>query len=224
MPPPIYSVMGVPKLAEMILLQVPVRDLLLAQRVDRTWRATIRTSPALQQALFLRPYSDRRVFLETGITPATCSSAHDCPKGRQAPAVNRFTPAQCQEPNQPTLAVANPFLRLLHLSDSLSDSSYTTISSAYARPEASWRNMLITQPPLEDAVMYCAGAGHFHLMTPGAGDALRLSDWHEHITAFQSRRVALISSMGCVAPKASDNDTAAELLGRMRDTSSSSAV
>jgi hypothetical protein len=42
------------ELLELILLKLPMRDLLLAQRVCRQWRACIRSSNRLQQKLFLQ--------------------------------------------------------------------------------------------------------------------------------------------------------------------------
>lgn len=43
------------ELLEKILQYLPMKDLLLAQRVSRKWRAVINESRALQQALFLLP-------------------------------------------------------------------------------------------------------------------------------------------------------------------------
>lgn len=45
----------VPELLEAILLKLPQRDILLAQRVSKTWLATITSSLALQQALSFQP-------------------------------------------------------------------------------------------------------------------------------------------------------------------------
>lgn len=47
-----------PGLLEMILLQLPMLEVLLAQRVDRTWNGVIKNSPCLQRALFFRSSSD----------------------------------------------------------------------------------------------------------------------------------------------------------------------
>ena len=49
------TVADLPELLEMILLNLPLPDLLIAQIVDRTWHAVIRDSPTLQQALFFQP-------------------------------------------------------------------------------------------------------------------------------------------------------------------------
>lgn len=43
------------ELLEMILLRLPLKDLLLSQRVSPKWQAVIRGSQDLQKALFIRP-------------------------------------------------------------------------------------------------------------------------------------------------------------------------
>lgn len=49
---------GLPsELIELILEYLPILDLLLSQRVCRTWRSLISRSPAMQEALFFRPAS-----------------------------------------------------------------------------------------------------------------------------------------------------------------------
>ncbi|KAF2773751.1 hypothetical protein EJ03DRAFT_105914 [Teratosphaeria nubilosa] len=49
------EVFGITELAEQILLALPMRALLLAQRVNRTFYDTIASSPHIQEALFFRP-------------------------------------------------------------------------------------------------------------------------------------------------------------------------
>ena len=48
------KVFAIPELFETILLQLPVRDLLLAQRVSKEWQDMITTSVQIQQALFFK--------------------------------------------------------------------------------------------------------------------------------------------------------------------------
>lgn len=55
------------ELLESILLQAPTRTLLLSQRVDKTWQATISGSTKLQQALFFMPL-DRGCYTEVAAT------------------------------------------------------------------------------------------------------------------------------------------------------------
>ncbi|RDW86946.1 F-box protein [Aspergillus mulundensis] len=52
------TVLCIPELLEHILFHLDMQDLLVsAQRVNKHWHATITTSPKLQQALFFRPIS-----------------------------------------------------------------------------------------------------------------------------------------------------------------------
>lgn len=53
--PASLHVLGTTELLETILLGLPMQDLLLDQRVCRSWRALITSSIRLQQALFLEP-------------------------------------------------------------------------------------------------------------------------------------------------------------------------
>lgn len=50
-----HRVLDCPELLELILLQLPIRSLLHAQRICRSFRDAIRSSPTLQQALFFQP-------------------------------------------------------------------------------------------------------------------------------------------------------------------------
>jgi hypothetical protein len=43
------------ELLETVLLYLPIRDILLAQRVNTQWRATLKCSRRLQRALFIEP-------------------------------------------------------------------------------------------------------------------------------------------------------------------------
>jgi len=58
----------VPELLEHVLLQLPIKDLLFAQKVCKHWKQTIEASPRAQQALFFRPtlLSDDHGKLERG--------------------------------------------------------------------------------------------------------------------------------------------------------------
>ncbi|KAK4614102.1 hypothetical protein CLAFUW4_09542 [Fulvia fulva] len=73
------TVAAIPELVEMILLQLPLQDVMLAQRVDRTFRDVIGGSSKLQQALFLRPCSSRQASLTGHHThPEPCTQKEDC--------------------------------------------------------------------------------------------------------------------------------------------------
>ncbi|KAK4965373.1 hypothetical protein LTR42_012129 [Elasticomyces elasticus] len=49
------QVLDLPELLESILLILPMRDLLLAQRVSKTFQQVILSSPHIQRALFFAP-------------------------------------------------------------------------------------------------------------------------------------------------------------------------
>lgn len=55
-------VLELPELLERILLSVPIRDVLLSQRVSRFWQALIANSLPLQQALFFKPVTKYEPF------------------------------------------------------------------------------------------------------------------------------------------------------------------
>ncbi|GIZ48476.1 hypothetical protein CKM354_001153500 [Cercospora kikuchii] len=57
-------VFATPELLESILLQLPMLDLISAQRVDRTFQHAIKKSPSIQRALFFRPYGNFAARLE----------------------------------------------------------------------------------------------------------------------------------------------------------------
>lgn len=62
------EVLGLPELLENILGHLPMRDLLLAQRVSKTWQAVIQLKP-LQRALFFEEISGGPLkFVHTAVT------------------------------------------------------------------------------------------------------------------------------------------------------------
>jgi len=83
-----HEVLGsVPELLETVLYHLPLTDLLLAQRVSRTWRAAIQQSPKLQRALFITPVPDK--MLVPGIQPrntAACADRLVCDRESRDPA------------------------------------------------------------------------------------------------------------------------------------------
>jgi hypothetical protein len=64
------SIFGVPELMEAILLELPMKDVLLSRRVNKQFKATIEGSVELQQALFFVP-SCQRSTQDTKSTTAT---------------------------------------------------------------------------------------------------------------------------------------------------------
>lgn len=138
------KVFAIPELLEKILMDLGIRELLVnAQRVDKTWHATIKGSKKLQQALFLEPIpletihgtrrwsvkeSEGTLYLSTN----ALESGIDVLKKNMLKAsivVNPLTwymphNVDCYEP-LPTRQIAK------------------------CAPNASWRRMLLTQPPVK---------------------------------------------------------------------------
>ena len=120
--------LGITELLEAILVQLPMKDLLLAQRVNKDWQATIVTSKKLQERLFLRPISTQ--ILDHYGGPSD--------KWRVPGTGEVINPSW------------NPLLE--ELFDCLSWSATKCLEKrlphrTWHRPEASWRQMLRSQPP-----------------------------------------------------------------------------
>jgi hypothetical protein len=120
---------GIPEILEMILLNLDLRTLLYIQRTCRSWLSMIRGSSPIQKALYFTP-------IET--TPD--QSKVQNPLLREAfPALFKLTdpdnPEDDYEYDEPTLAVFDMM-------------KTPTKLAAYLRPEASWRRMLLQQPPM----------------------------------------------------------------------------
>lgn len=127
-PPASQRTFGIAELLEAILVQLPPEDVLLAQRVSKDWQATIKTSKELQEKLFFRPISSQ-IF------------------DRSRYGDGKWRDIETQEEVQPRW---NPLLERLY--DQLFLRVHTPQiedlpTSAWQRPEASWRKMLRSQPP-----------------------------------------------------------------------------
>lgn len=144
-----------PELIEAILLQLPMRDLLVhAQLVNKDFYSVITTFPSLQRKLF---------FVAK---PATS------PQTPQDESSSRFQAVTCHENWE-----INPLLRNMFppwfknhgqfqqsgIGDlrKLDWNSSKEKTAAYARREASWRRMLLTQPPVTSlGIVKSASARH----------------------------------------------------------------
>ena len=121
------TVLSTPELLEAILRQLPIHDLLVtAQVINHNFHAAIRSSCALQEALFFRPKSRTR----------TDSYATN-------PLLQKKFPPffdSCSDNNGLDFAGEKDF-------EKLEWNSSPRKRQAYARKEASWRRMLVAQPP-----------------------------------------------------------------------------
>ena len=168
------------ELREAILLQLPCKDLLLAQRVCRTWQITIRDSVQLQKALFLTP---SKPILEGSEDGGDYTDGEARYSDFQNSTI-RFYPEKCTgvpvthlrlwtngnicSINTPhARAEINPMLdRLLPKTSEKGwqDTSiehrsrhYVKINSnpAFNYSEASWRKMLVSDPPVKRLYLDC---------------------------------------------------------------------
>ncbi|KAF8148537.1 hypothetical protein K438DRAFT_1763797 [Mycena galopus ATCC 62051] len=115
------TVMSLPELLERTLEKLPMRDLLVtAPLVSRTWRA-ITFTPALQRVLFFQPAPSSSMERVQNTLLAEVFPAFFAPE------------SSCWSwPNAKTLQ----------------SMPWSKAPDAFRRPEASWRRMLVTQPPV----------------------------------------------------------------------------
>lgn len=163
------ALFGVLELAEVIFLQLPPQQLLVSvQRVCRKWRDIVTASTPIQQALFFRPIRNLGPlhFVES-------------PREHRGGSWVSSQASHCPFAIHEHLLVG-PLLLLERQP-----------SRAIARPEASWRRQLLTQPPVR-AVTVNVGASKIkvdgglqgvtmgniwdatHLCPPGS---LSISNW-----------------------------------------------
>ncbi|KAF2169079.1 hypothetical protein M409DRAFT_21090 [Zasmidium cellare ATCC 36951] len=156
------KVFGTAELADQILLDLPLRDLLCgAQQVSRQWKDAVETSNLVQEHLFMKPICDKRVYAYMS-----------------AVILQWWT--RDEHWHIPRMVLENPFLILLsHEKVCLQDEAFT-------RPGASWRKMLITQPPVGEA--HC---NEWKWVTTSDGKGVTLGDISDGLP---SRTLARIDS------------------------------
>jgi hypothetical protein len=123
--------LSMPEVLEIILLQLPLHDLLVnAQRVSRLFHDIIISSRSLQQALFFRPKRD-----------VSTANVHTNPLLRK-----KFPPWFKDKWLMPRTFALSDHKHFWRLDWNKSKER----REAYARKEASWRRMLVSQPPVLD--------------------------------------------------------------------------
>ncbi|KAK5691310.1 hypothetical protein LTR17_025696 [Elasticomyces elasticus] len=127
------QVLDLPELLESILLILPMRDLLLAQRVSKTFKQVIVSSPHIQRALFFAPGKAADVYLL--LAQDMHNRSGDCVAN---PLLFRHTRPRTGD------------LKLRLDAEQLHDS---------VEVEASFMRMLLTQPPLPTEIVYWAVGG-----------------------------------------------------------------
>ncbi|GAB7359729.1 hypothetical protein MBLNU230_g6904t1 [Neophaeotheca triangularis] len=160
----VSTVLSLPELLELILLQLPQKDILLSQRTSRVFRETITDSVRLQRALFFvadwkqsmhtcdsvwdnatdshRPENNRLLLraLPASYPTLTLVVVNDAsqPRRRDSGAftADSGSPTDAKELRTWTVCVSYPSNR---------DPEIRHHSVNY--PEASWKRMLLCQPP-----------------------------------------------------------------------------
>ena len=139
---PPKKALGTTEILEEILLQLDMRSLLTsAQLVNRSWRQLIQKSPEIQRALFFKPQKDQRGDSEPILNPLLVKSFPSVfPKDGSTSSIFSFKS-----------------LDMVKSPEKL---------AAYTRKEASWRSMLVQQPPVSDFAILDLAHGR-------GGDSLR---------------------------------------------------
>ena len=135
MPSVVAAVFGTPKLLVMILGALPIADLLRAQRISHQIQITIAGTKKLQQALFFEP----KLCFDPRSTSQAIGTEINSLLVARFPVW--FTDWQHREDCKAAASDSSSAICGLELSTSQLD--------ALTRHDASWRKMLICQPPLQ---------------------------------------------------------------------------
>lgn len=188
---------AIPELVEAVVLELPLQDILLAQRVDRTWRATIKNSPKLQKALFFRPSVEDGLFMASIARP---TDACTCEKSAHAPPLSHlkakhldwhalsWARGDADKESESKLNVTvevtvNPFLLKGYLDDIEGVEGGLETNNTIGDPEDSLRRMLFAQPPIKELIFYTSLPPHVVSCRDGAA-GLTIGDVIEAVEGF----------------------------------------
>lgn len=144
--PKALQVFNTVELLESILLHLPTKDVLLAQRVSKSWKGTVTGSLRLQKALFLVPCRKAaKTFFHEWLNPfwSTSTSAEEF--------YDNFAVTDVTTKGE---IIVNPLLKpMLSLYTASGEGEFGTnhniTEDIFASQESSsWREMFVTQPPL----------------------------------------------------------------------------
>ncbi|PYH72703.1 uncharacterized protein BO88DRAFT_422463 [Aspergillus vadensis CBS 113365] len=129
-----HKIFLIPEVLEQVLVELDATTLLLSQRVCHLWNSLIKTSPTLQRALFFRPEKQSPTEDQT-------------PKRTTNPFMDKLLKHFVSNPRsvngtQDSSNWLRPFMPL-----QITDHPRLGRKEPYSRPEASWREMLLDQPP-----------------------------------------------------------------------------
>ena len=177
---------SIPELLAHILLYLPMRDLLLAQRVSRTFKEVIENSAAIQRALFLAPESRPTTLRETDVRVnpllADMKSCVSIPiynkKGHAFEPVfiegagwnTRMLRIVKCEVNTDTIGYGVPQLEMI-LGRLPGTACYDCVEAIGQSVHGSWRRMYLTQPPI--LTVWCSETHLRNLIAHPLGDPER---------------------------------------------------
>ncbi|KAE8154829.1 hypothetical protein BDV25DRAFT_147072 [Aspergillus avenaceus] len=162
---PAHKILFTPDILERILLTLDMRTLLLSKRVCRMWNDLIDHSPKLQAALFFQPIPETEFTGERHI-PNPLIVDEVWPRYFRRTLNSRHRPAQ--------ECLCLPKVQSLQK------------EKAYLRPEASWRRMLLHQPPTSRVAFFTiidfiGGPDYCYASWKPIEDCIRLMDLEIHI-------------------------------------------
>ncbi|PYH34726.1 uncharacterized protein BO87DRAFT_425411 [Aspergillus neoniger CBS 115656] len=130
-----HKIVLIPEVLEQVLVELDATTLLLSQRVCHLWNSLIETSPTLQRALFFRPEKQ---------SPTEDQN----PKRTTNPFMDKLLKHFVSNPRSVNSTQdSSNWLRLFMSLQTTNHQRLGRKQHPYSRPEASWREMLLDQPP-----------------------------------------------------------------------------
>jgi hypothetical protein len=175
---PAHQVLAMPELAEMILTHLSMRDLLASQHVCYLWNTIIQTSHPLLRKKYLMPN-----------IPSKQDSLQRHPKTNPL-YLQRFV----QQAALQALRQVNPSVHFLGI-----DPFVLQRMSSFETEDASWRDMLLFQPPVRNAILRPLSAhfddGWFEIVND---DGLKMGDlvrfFEERVVEGKGRFVEVLAA------------------------------
>ncbi|KAM5341227.1 hypothetical protein ACJ41O_015336 [Fusarium nematophilum] len=161
-------VFGTFELLEGILGHLDMQSLLFIQRVCRQWRQIITESPYLQQQLYFKPIKLNGTSTERRKNPLLQQHFQQLFENTSSvdPRASRLRPIILAKPGMSIADMRNGRKR----------------HKAFTRKEASWKNMLVTQPPIESILYLKEKSGNWHRydqFIPDFPQGLRMGQFYD---------------------------------------------
>jgi len=154
------------ELFAVVLLHLPMRDLLLAQRVCKCFANVINGWPAIQQALYFRPAPTRtssndsvapviNPLLRQQVTITSAPIVYTSSGGLRRPILvsvdftnSSHNTTQLEDvPGSEAMSVTRPSIHLDDFTSTAQPAIFGVSETTQCHAQGSWRRMLATQPP-----------------------------------------------------------------------------